>query len=64
MIQKMTATFFVESDEDPEYVAGEFSRGLRHVVSAFPLADVLHADVDSITPATEEEISEHGLKEE
>lgn len=61
MILKMQSTIYVASDEDPEYVAGEFSRGLRAAVRGFPLGDVLYADVDSITPASDDEIGEYGL---
>lgn len=62
----LTATFFIESDLDPEEVAQDFSQGLDpfggpilQAAEGFPGGEVTGADVESIREATEDEISSH-----
>jgi hypothetical protein len=58
---KLTAEFFIESDEDPEDVATTFNSGAEHALTSFPQGTIEHVDVKGIQPATDEELDEHGL---
>lgn len=62
----LTATFFIESDLDPEEVASDFQQGLSalggpvlEAAQGFPGGDVTGAEVRDIREATADEISSY-----
>jgi hypothetical protein len=61
---KLTAHFFIDSDNNPEDVATTFNAGAEHAMAGFPDGSIEHVAVENIQLATDEELDEHGLREE
>lgn len=62
----LAVNFFIESDADPNDVANAFSPALSGLggpvldaARGFPEGEVVGADVDTIRPATEDEVDSH-----